>query len=144
MKHFAIGVPSRLSILIFTGDEDTEMTQLTLQQEYETPRIARPLVRDKDSLPAHRAADKAIKSGRVESEVRRVREYINRFCNTFQRPDFTAKGVAAWISEQDKIDYFPTYIMIQKRKSILKDRGFIEETDLPERDGCAVWIRKAK
>ena len=120
------------------------MNQLTLEQEFRRIPITRPLARDKDPITSHEAADKAVESGRVDTEIELVRRYINRFCNTFQRPDFTAKGVANWISEQDRIDYFPVYIMIQKRKSILYDRGFIEKTNLKERDGCAVWIRKLK
>jgi len=59
------------------------------------------------------------------------------------RPDFTAKEIAWFISEEDKVDYYKTYIMIQKRKSILKDRDFVQETNR-ERDGCAVWEKVFK
>jgi len=112
--------------------------QLSFETEYR-----RALSHRNDPQTSYRAADKAVNTGIVNSSVQAVQDYINRFCNVFQRPDFTPKEVAWFISEEDKVDYFKVYIAIQKRKSILKDKDFIVETDR-ERDGCKVWEKKAK
>ena len=90
-----------------------------------------------DHLPSYKAAEKMVKSGKFHYSVEQVRQAIKRYCNVFGL-DFTAKEVAEFISKEDEIDYYKLYITIQKRKSILKNEAFIEETEL-ERDGCCVW-----
>ena len=121
------------------------MKQLSFETEYQKKRnpITRPLARDKDPIASHKAADKVIESGYADSQVDKIWQYIERFCNAMMRPDFTAKEVAWFVSREDNVDYYKTYITIQKRKSILKDRGLITEMNM-ERDGCTVWIKKEK
>ena len=103
----------------------------------------RPFARDTDPITSHKAADKAVKTGLVDSSVKAVRDYIERYCNVHMRPDFTAKEVAEFISKEDRVDYFKVYIAIQKRKSILKDQDLIVEADR-ESDGCKVWEKKVR
>lgn len=105
------------------------MKQLTLQY---------PLSHSKDPITSHKAAEKVVKSGMFHYSVEEVRKAIKRYCNVMMTPDFTAKEVAEFISREDRVDYFKLYIVLQKRKSILKHECFIKETEL-ERDGCAVW-----
>ena len=92
----------------------------------------------KDRLTSFKAAEKIVESGVFHYSVEQVREAIKRYCNVMMRPDFTAKEVAEFISREDRIDYFKLYIVIQKRKSVLKNHSFIKETDM-ERDSCCVW-----
>lgn len=96
-----------------------------------------PLARDKDPMTSHIAAEEIVKSGKFHYSVEQVRQAIKRYCKVFGL-DFTAKEVAEFISKEDKIDYFKLYIVIQKRKSVLKNEAFIKETDR-ERDGGKVW-----
>ena len=117
------------------------MKQLSFETEYKRKPIGSPLARDKDPVASHRAADKIVESGYANSQVEIIWQYIERFCKAMMRPDFTAKEVAWYISREDDVDYYKTYITIQKRKSILKDRGLISEMNM-ERDGCTVWIKK--
>lgn len=96
-----------------------------------------PLAHTKDPITSYEAADKIVKSGVFHYSVEQVRQAIKRYLKVFG-PDFTAKEVAEFISEEDKIDYFKLYIVIEKRKSVLKNQCFIKETER-ERDDCKVW-----
>ena len=95
----------------------------------------------KDSVASFEAADKLVSSGKFRYSVEQVRLAIERYCKVMMRPDFTAKEVAWFIREEDDLDYFKLYIMIQKRKSVLK--ADYKETDR-ERGGCAVWEKKVR
>lgn len=97
-----------------------------------------PVAHTDDPQTSYKAADKLVKSGIFHYSVEQVRDAIKRYCNVMMRPDFTAKEVADFISKEDRIDYFKLYIVIQKRKSILKNQGFIKETDR-EREERVVW-----
>lgn len=96
-----------------------------------------PLSHTNDSKTSFKAAEKMIESGKFHYSVEQVREAITRYCKVFGF-EFTTKEVAEFISEEDNLDYFKLYIVIQKRKSVLKNQAFIEETDR-ERDECTVW-----
>lgn len=104
------------------------MTQLTLPY---------PLSHTNDPQTSFEAAEELVNSGRFHYSVEQVRQAIKRYCNVFGL-EFTAKEVADFISKEDKLDYFKIYIVIQKRKSVLKNECFIKETDR-ERDGGKVW-----
>lgn len=94
-----------------------------------------------DSITSVKAAEKLVKSGKFHYSVEQVRQAIQRYCNVMMILDFTAKEIATFISNVDEIDYFKLYIVIQKRKSVLKNQAFIEETDT-ERNGHTVWRLK--
>lgn len=96
-----------------------------------------PLAHTNDHLTSFEAAEKMVKSGKFHYSVEQVREAIKRYCKVYGL-EFTPKEVAEFISEEDKIDYFKLYIVIQKRKSVLKNEAFIKQTDR-KRNDCAVW-----
>lgn len=96
-----------------------------------------PLAHTNDPQTSFKAAEKIVSSGIFHYSVLQVRDAIKRYCKIFGL-DFTAKEVAEFISAEDEIDYYKLYIVIQKRKSVLKNAAFIRETDR-ERDGCTVW-----
>ena len=96
-----------------------------------------PLSHTEDPRTSFDAADKIVTSGVFHYSVEQVREAIRRYCKVFGC-DFTAKEVAEFISKEDRTDYFKLYIVIEKRKSVLKNQGFIKETER-KRDECKVW-----
>ena len=94
-----------------------------------------PSSHTKDPQTSYEAAEKVIKSGKFQYSVEQVREAITRYCKVFGF-EFTAKEVADFISKEDKIDYYPLYIIIQKRKSVLENQGFLIITDRESNDCC--------
>lgn len=103
------------------------MNQLTLPY---------PLSHTKDSQTSYEAANKMVKSGKFHYSVEQVRQAITRYCKVFGF-EFTAKEVADFISREDRIDYYKLYIVIQKRKSVLANQGFLKITER-ECDDCCV------
>ena len=95
-----------------------------------------PVAHTEDSKTSFKAADREVKSGRFQYSVEQVREAITRYCKVFGF-EFTAKEVADFISKEDEIDYFKLYIVIQKRKSVLANQGFLKITGR-ERDDCCL------
>ena len=98
---------------------------------------APPYAHAKDPQTSFDAGQKMIESGKFHYSVEQVRRAIKRFCKAKMRLDFTAKEVARFISKEDGIEYFPLYITIQKRKSVLRNQAFIKETGT-EREDCGV------
>ena len=106
--------------------------QLTLFEQKTTP-----IVRKRDPITSYKAADKQIKSGRLEFGIAQIKEWAKKYQRAYLRPDMTAKELAAYISEEGKWNYTEVYYLVQKRKSVLVERGFFEETT-KERDGHLV------
>jgi len=96
-----------------------------------------PASHKNDPITSFKAEDKHKQSGKFQYSVNQVREAIIRYQRTMMRPDFTAKELAAFISEEEQIDYFRLYYVIEKRLSVL-EHILIKRTS-EERNGCKVW-----
>jgi len=97
-----------------------------------------PLAHRNDPDTSFEAADKMVKSGKFQYSVNKVREAIKRYQRVMMRPDFNAKELALFISDEEQIDYFRLYYVIEKRLSVLEKENMIKRTNL-ERNNCQVW-----
>ncbi len=101
----------------------------------------RPLSHTNDPDTSYEAADKMIKSGKLQEQEELVLRAINDYLypddimeifGEEKREDFTAKQVAS--RTHFNIDYYT----IQRRLSGLFHKSKIERTG-KKRDGCCVW-----
>ena len=92
-----------------------------------------PLARDSDPITSHEAAEKMVKSGKLNKQESLVYSKIKQLFNWFPfKTDFTARDL-----ESVYLDYY----IAQRRLSGLHYKGKIERTN-EKRDGCAVWRLK--
>lgn len=90
--------------------------------------IDRPLSHTKDSETSYEAADKMVKSGKLNKQEQQVLKAIKTFLSEFPFKDFTAKTLTCYMD----------YYTIQRRLSGLYHKGKIERTG-EKRNGCCVW-----
>ena len=100
------------------------MNQLTLPYQ---------LARAKDVMTSHDAADKLVKSGRLNEQERNIMFAIQMWTKNGGE-DFTTKDIATCISW---CTYDKAYDICRKRFSGLRNKGKIERTG-KKRDGCYV------
>ena len=95
-----------------------------------------PLSHRQDPPTSFEAADRMVKSGRLNRQEQEVWEALKKAmvnmssCLSTDHCNFTAKQLSGWSG----IDYF----IVQRRFSGLRNKGRIERTG-EKRNGCMVW-----
>jgi len=107
-----------------------------------------PIARDKDPITSHEAADKMVKSGKLNRQEEMVFNAIVHYAKTHKV--FNTKDIAKYWWPAT---YYNAYDICRKRFSGLERKGKIELVyewdglrikDFKRRDGCRVWrlVRK--
>ncbi len=101
-----------------------------------TPEL-KTLFHKRDPETSKEAAEKMVKSGKLNRQEREVYNDIRRYIIDCNCTDFTAKELAIWcpwVRSRPNNAYY----IIQRRLSGLKNKGKIERTG-GKRDGCCIW-----
>jgi len=91
---------------------------------------APPLSHTTDPQTSYDAADRMVKSGKLQEQEEYVLWQIQKYCQVKKQDTFTAKEVYRWFTFG--------YYVIQRRLSGLHSKGKIERTG-ETRNGCKVW-----
>lgn len=90
-----------------------------------------PLSHSFDPQTSYDAADRMLKSGKLNKQEQYVLDSIHSIAgSTMLSFNFTAKDIACWTTI--------SYYTIQRRLSGLRNKGKIERTG-ERRNGCCVW-----
>ena len=110
------------------------------EQMKQSTLFDRPLARDTDPITSHEAADKMVKSGKLQKREIQVLEHIRQYYRKY-RTDFTAKELGRFVYKDPFFYEILDYYTIQRRLSGLRTKGKIERTG-EKRDGCCIWRLK--
>lgn len=102
----------------------------------QTTLFEQPLSHTRDPITSFEAADKLVKSGKLNQQERIIWQAITKLLckhSPVSYFNFTARELSVWA----ELNYW----MVQRRLSGLHNKGKIERTG-EKRDGCMVWKLK--
>lgn len=121
-------------------DHQVQLTEIPVNKTVSAEDRPQPLSHTKDPVTSYAAADKLVKSGKINRQENRVLQAIKIYVRHLGYKDFTARELAKATSKESAkgtstwLDYF----VIQRRLSGLRNKGRIERTG-ERRNGCMVW-----